>query len=203
MKLATPSAFARDPQIVQEFYNYRRRNVLDAIPNEAHFALARLEAELEARGDELLLVSQNVDDLHERAGSRRVIHMHGQILKARCLGCRVVCDWMGDLGLTDTCPSCGQQKRLRPDVVWFGEMPFFLSEIETALSAASIFVAIGTSGSVYPAAGFVSDARSWGVKCHELNLAPSDNAHLFDQRRYGVASQIIPAWVDDVLNGRL
>jgi NAD-dependent deacetylase len=199
MQLATPRAFGDDPQTVQEFYNCRRRNLLEAAPNAAHFALARLETGLAARGDELILVTQNVDDLHERAGGRRVLHMHGELLKARCTSCQAVFDWKGDLGLTDPCPSCGQHTRLRPHVIWFGESPLYRSEVESALAVAHLFVAIGTSGSVYPAAGFVSEARSWGVRCCELNLEPSDNAHLFDDRCYGTASQIVPAWVDDVL----
>jgi NAD-dependent deacetylase len=199
MQLATPAAFAHEPATVQEFYNDRRRGLLSARPNAAHFALARLEAGLTARGDELVLVSQNVDDLHERAGSLRVLHMHGDILKARCLGCQAVVDWRGDLGLANLCPLCRRNTRLRPNIVWFGEMPRHLSEIEQALSRATLFVAIGTSGSVYPAAGLVSDARAWGVRCCELNLKPSDNAHLFDDRHYGLASEVVPAWVEEIL----
>ena len=199
MKLATPEAFARDPKTVQAFYNARRTNLLGSYPNAAHFALARLEAGLAARGDELMLVTQNIDDLHERAGSRRVLHMHGELLKARCIGCGSVTPWREDLGGMDHCPACRQLGRLRPDVVWFGEMPLHLPEIKRVLVTAGLFVAIGTSGSVYPAAGFVQKARARGLRTCELNLEPSDNAHAFDERRYGAASAIVPTWVDEVL----
>jgi NAD-dependent deacetylase len=199
MKLATPEAFARDPHTVQAFYNARRRNLLEAQPNEAHRALARLEAGLAARGGQLMLVTQNIDDLHERAGSRRVLHMHGELLQASCLACEAVSAWREDLGAGEQCPQCGEAGRLRPNVVWFGEVPLHLLEIEDALAVADMFVAIGTSGSVYPAAGFVRQVRRNGVRTCELNLDPSDNAAMFDDRRYGPASTIVPAWVDDVL----
>ena len=199
MQLATPEAFARDPDTVQAFYNARRRNALAAEPNAAHRALAGLETSLASRGGELTLVTQNVDDLHERAGSRRVIHMHGELLRARCLACRTDSAWLSDLGAGERCPSCGAAGTLRPHVVWFGEMPLHMDEIEAALVAADLFVAIGTSGSVYPAAGFVALAREAGLRTCELNLEPSDNAHLFGERHYGAASAIVPAWVDAVL----
>ena len=201
MKLATPEAFARDPATVQAFYNARRRNLLGARPNAAHAALARLEAGLGARGDQLMLITQNIDDLHERAGSQRVIHMHGELLQARCLACHAVSVWREDLGAGEACPHCHALGRLRPNVVWFGEMPLHMGEIEDALALADLFVAIGTSGSVYPAAGFVQEVRSKGVPTCELNLEPSDNAHMFSECQYGAASEIVPAWVNTVLNG--
>jgi len=199
MKLATPEAFARDPGKVQAFYDMRRRGLLEARPNPAHHALARLEAELAGRGGELFLGTQNIDDLHERAGSRRVVHMHGELLKARCTGCGMVTEWRQDLGTADPCLRCGRAGTLRPHVVWFGEMPLGMDEIEDALRRADLFVAIGTSGSIYPAAGFVSGARLSGVRTCEINLAPSDNAREFDEARYGPAGEIVPAWVDEVL----
>lgn len=199
MKLATPEAFARDPHLVQAFYNARRRNLLGAGPNAAHAVLARLESCLATRGDELILVTQNVDDLHERAGTRRVIHMHGELLKARCLHCESVTGWKDDLGTGERCPSCTAPGMLRPHVVWFGEMPMHMDKIESALAGADLFVAIDTSGSVYPAAGFVRDARAAGLQTCELNLEPSDNADAFDTRRYGGATTIVPAWVDELL----
>lgn len=199
MKLATPEAFARDPETVQAFYNARRQNLLAAEPNAAHAALARLETELEGRGGELVLVTQNIDDLHERAGSRRVLHMHGELLKARCMRCAEVTAWTGDLGTRDACPACGQRGGLRPHVVWFGEMPFGMDQIFAALAGADLFVAIGTSGSVYPAAGFVAEARASGIRTCEINLDPSDNAGLFDEHLYGPASASVPAWVDRLL----
>src|SRR5918995_513710 len=157
MKLATPEAFAADPEKVHAFYNKRRRNLIEAEPNPAHFALARLKATLAERGGNLFLCTQNIDDLHERAGSRRVVHMHGELLKARCIWCEAVTEWRGDLGSENTCPSCGRVGGMRPHVVWFGEMPLEMDVIEAGLMGADLFVAIGTSGSVYPAAGFVAE----------------------------------------------
>ena len=196
MRLATPEAFACDPDTVLAFYDARRRNLLAAAPNAAHFALARLEAALASAGGELALVTQNVDDLHERAGSRRVLHMHGELLKARCVDCESVRAWTGDLLRCEPCPACGGG--LRPHVVWFGEMPFHKEEIELALERADLFVAIGTSGAVYPAAGFAAEARALGIPTLEINLEAADNAELFDDSRYGPASAAVPAWVDDV-----
>ena len=199
MRLATPEAFAADPAAVQAFYDARRRNLLDAAPNAAHDALARLAAGLAARGDRLTLVTQNVDDLHERGGSPAVLHMHGELLKVRCLSCGAVSPWQADVRPGDRCPACGTAGRLRPHVVWFGEVPMGLDAIEAALADASLFAAIGTSGSVYPAAGFVAAARERGIPTCELNLEPSDNSRLFDERRYGPATAVVPAWVDAVL----
>ncbi len=199
MKLATPEAFARDPATVQAFYNARRRNLLEAHPNSAHRALARLETGLNALGHQLTLVTQNIDDLHERAGSRRLIHMHGELLQARCLRCESVIVWQDDLGAAGSCPNCLAAGQLRPNVVWFGEMPLHMQEIGDALASADMFAAIGTSGSVYPAAGFVSEVQSRGVLTCEINLEPSDNAYMFHEQLYGAASAIVPAWVDKVL----
>lgn len=202
MKLATPEGFARDPVAVHEFYNLRRRNMIEAEPNEAHRALARLEAALESRGGRLTLCTQNIDDLHERGGSRRVMHMHGELLKIRCTACGAVAEWRENLGLDTPCPACRRAGSLRPHVVWFGEMPLGMEEIEDALLEADLFVAVGTSGSVYPAAGFVAQAREAGIRTCEINLEPADNAGLFDVGRYGTASRIVPAFVDEVLDGR-
>jgi NAD-dependent deacetylase len=199
MKLATPEAFAADPERVHDFYNMRRRDLLAARPNAAHAALAELERGLAGRGGRLWLCSQNIDDLHERAGSGFVHHMHGELLKARCTTCGAVHGWRDDLAVATPCPSCGQSGGLRPDVVWFGEMPVGLDEIETAIEESDLFVAIGTSGSVWPAAGFVEMARACGVRTAELNLEPSDNARVFDERRYGRAGEVVPAFVRDLL----
>jgi len=199
-EVATPEGFARDPVKVHGFYDARRRALAEAAPNAAHAALARLEAELEARGGRLFLCTQNIDDLHERAGARRVVHMHGELFKARCLACTAVADWRGDLGLAAACPGCQCAGRLRPDVVWFGEVPRFLDEIYAAVAEADLFVSIGTSGSVYPAAGLVAEARAAGVRTCEINLEPSENAYAFGERRYGPASEAVPAWVDEVLH---
>lgn len=199
MRLATPEAFARDPETVLAFYDARRRNLIGAAPNAAHFALARLEAALAAMGGELIVVTQNIDDLHERAGSRRVVHMHGELLKARCLVCESVWDWTQDLPPSERCPGCGGG--LRPHVVWFGEMPFHMEEIAQALERADLLAAIGTSGAVYPAAGFAAQARAFGIPTCEINLEAADNAGLFDESRYGPASAIVPAWADEIAAG--
>ena len=199
MKLATPEAFARDPETVLAFYDLRRRNLVNAKPNPAHFALARLERALSERGGSLTLVTQNIDDLHERAGSEKVIHMHGELLKARCLHCDSVRLWPDDLAPAHVCPECGRKGGLRPHVVWFGEKPLRLDDIDRALRRADLFVAIGTSGAVYPAAGFVAEARATGVLTCEINLEAADNADYFDEARYGPASEAVPAWVEEFL----
>jgi NAD-dependent deacetylase len=196
MQLATPEAFAGNPALVHEFYNARRRNLLAASPNAAHVALARLEARLSPRGGGLILVTQNIDDLHERAGSTRVIHMHGELLKARCTSCGAVSECRDDLAVDSRCGCAGA---LRPHVVWFGETILCLDEICAALESADLFVAIGTSGAVYPAAGLVRAARARGLRCCELNLEASENAEEFDDRRYCPASEIVPSWVEEIL----
>ena len=197
--VATPEAFARDPARVQAFYDARRRGLLDPAiqPNAAHRALARLEAEWPAP---VLLVTQNIDDLHERGGSRAPLHMHGEILKARCLACRGVFPAPRDLAPGPACPGCGQGP-LRPHVVWFGEMPLEMDRIEAALEACQLFVSIGTSGNVYPAAGFVELALAAGARTVELNLERSLGAARFDEGRYGPASVVVPAFVDTLLAG--
>ena len=198
-EVATPEAFLRDPERVHAFYNDRRRGLLSAevAPNAAHAALARLERDWPG---EVLLVTQNIDDLHERAGSRNLIHMHGEILKARCEACGAVADWRDELTVATSCPACGEVGSMRVHVVWFGEMPFEMDRIYAALASASLFVSIGTSGSVYPAAGFVQEARMIG-RAHtvELNLEPSDAASLFHEARHGPASELVPAFVEQLL----
>jgi NAD-dependent deacetylase len=187
--------------MVYEFYNQRRRRLAEAEPNQAHFALA----ELEKSGRPLVLVTQNVDDLHERAGSSSVIHMHGELKRALCLSCRKSCPWPGDLGPADGCPSCGGH--LRPDVVWFGETPYRMGEIERYLSQAGVFASIGTSGTVYPAAGFLAAAKASGAKTVEVNLAPAIGGGGglgeggVDEGFYGPATRSVPKWVASVLGG--
>ncbi len=198
--VATPEAFRRDPARVQAFYNARRRQLADAAvrPNAAHAALARLERDWPGT---VLLVTQNIDDLHERAGSRNLIHMHGELGKARCTRCGGVMAWPGDLGTGDYCPLCNKTGALRPHVVWFGEMPLEMERITAALAACDLFVSIGTSGAVYPAAGFVAEVRG-RARTVELNLEPSDGAGRFDEARYGPATAIVPAFVDELLRAR-
>jgi len=195
--VATPEAFARDPDLVLRFYDMRREAIQTKEPNAAHRALARLDA---AWPGELLIVTQNVDDLHERAGARRVLHMHGEHLLAWCTACDQRSRWTGPLIHRPACPACGAPK-LRPDVVWFGEMPYRMDEIYDALRGADLFVSIGTSGAVYPAAGFVRQARELGIATLELNLEPSQGSRWFEQARHGPATSLVPAWVDEVLAG--
>ncbi len=198
-EVATPEGFAADPLKVHAFYNARRENLAAAAPNAAHRALARLEAAVEAGGGEFTLCTQNVDDLHEQAGSRRVLHMHGELDKTRCADCGEVRADAGPLSLERACGGCGAVGRERPDVVWFGEIPMHMDALGAAIGRADLFSAIGTSGSVYPAAGFVTEARAAGVRTCELNLEPSENARLFDERRYGPASEVVPAWVEETI----
>jgi NAD-dependent deacetylase len=195
--VATPEAFARDPARVHAFYNARRAQLADAnvMPNAAHLALATLERRWPGA---FLLVTQNVDDLHERAGSLRLVHMHGELRRARCTRCDAGHAWTADLDTTTRCPSCLISGRMRPDIVWFGEMPFHMERIGAALRRCELFVAIGTSGNVYPAAGFVADVRHRALTV-ELNLEPSEGAALFDEVHHGPASEIVPAFVARLL----
>lgn len=199
--VATPEAFVRDPDLVLRFYDMRREAIQTKQPNAAHLALARLEREWQAAGrGTVTLVTQNVDDLHDRAGSRNLIHMHGEHLKAWCLACDSRSGWRGALIGRPECPVCGESA-LRPDIVWFGEMPYRMDEIYEALREADLFVSIGTSGAVYPAAGFVRGAREVGARCLELNLEESQGSRWFHESRLGPAGDLVPAWVEQVLKG--
>ncbi|QJA05945.1 NAD-dependent deacylase [Thermosulfurimonas marina] len=195
-EVATPEGFRRNPRLVHEFYNARRRDLLRVRPNPAHRALAELERRFPG---EVLLVTQNVDDLHERAGSKRVLHIHGELLKVRCEACGGIFREEGEVFPETPCPACGKTGGLRPHVVWFGEEPFYLPEVYEALLSCDLFVAIGTSGTVWPAAGFVEVARRAGAHCVEINLKPAENAHLFQEHRYGPASREVPKWVEEIL----
>ena len=190
--VATPEAFARDPARVHAFYNARRAQLATVEPNAAHHALARLE-----RGwpGPVLLVTQNVDDLHDRAGSRP-LHMHGELRRARCVACAGTMPWMADLSTATPCPACGAAA-LRPDVVWFGELPMGMDRIAAALAGCELFVSIGTSGTVYPAAGFVADAAH--ARTVELNLEPSAGSASFDEAHHGPATEVVPAFVERLL----
>lgn len=196
--VATPEAFARDPDRVDAFYNARRARLLsDKVqPNAAHRALARLESEWP---DEVLLVTQNIDNLHEGAGSRNVVHMHGELLKACCRACGAILPWEEPMTRTSACPACATLGELRVHVVWFGEMPVGLERIFAALTQADLFISIGTSGAVYPAAGFVAVAQEQGAHRVELNLEESEGFALFQEAHYGPASEIVPAYVDKIL----
>jgi NAD-dependent deacetylase len=197
--VATPQAFRRDPVLVQRFYDARRAALVRVAPNAAHAALARLDRDWP--GD-LLIVTQNVDDLHDRAAATlgldapRLVHMHGALRSALCARCGTAVAWDGDLTGADPCPCGG---RLRPDIVWFGEMPYHMDRVEAALATCDLFVSIGTSGNVYPAAGFVDAARAAGARTLELNLEPSAGSDRFDDAHHGPAGVLVPAWVDTIL----
>jgi len=194
--VATPEAFERDPVLVQRFYDARRAQLREVEPNAAHRALARLDAQWPG---ELLIVTQNVDDLHERGGAERVLHMHGALRSVWCRACDGRMRWEADLSGKQACPRCTATGRMRPDIVWFGEMPYGMDAIDAALMNADLFVSIGTSGAVYPAAGFVQTARYCGARTLELNLEPSQGSMFFHESRFGRAGELVPAWVDEVL----
>ena len=193
--VATPEGFARDPELVLRFYDSRRAALAGVEPNAAHRALARLQAE--HRGH-VTIVTQNVDDLHERGGAERVIHMHGRLRAALCASCGERTDWDAPMLDQPPCPACGE-RALRPDVVWFGEMPYHMEAIYSALGEADLFVSIGTSGAVYPAAGLVQEAAATGARTLELNLEESEGSHWFDEARHGPAGVLVPGWVKEML----
>ena len=194
-EVATPEGFAKNPTLVHDFYNARRANALEAAPNAAHRALARLQG---ARAG-VTLITQNIDDLHERGGAREVIHMHGEIMRALCGACGARWEAPRVMGRGDACPVCGA-RAVRPDIVWFGEYPYHMERIAGALAACDLFVAIGTSGEVYPAAGFVEEAAGFGAETLEINLEPSAPGR-FDRVITGPATHAVPAWVAEVLGG--
>ncbi|MCS3459168.1 Sir2 family NAD+-dependent deacetylase [Aeromonas sp. BIGb0445] len=196
--VATPEGYHRDPVLVQGFYNARRQQLQQEQihPNPAHYALARLER---LYPEQITLITQNIDNLHERAGSQRLIHMHGELLRARCPVSGQVIEWRGDLHQEELCSCCQFPQPLRPHVVWFGEMPLGLDRIYGALAQCDLFISIGTSGAVYPAAGFVHEAGLNGAHTIELNLEPSELESQFDEKRYGPASLLVPAYVDELL----
>lgn len=194
--VATPEGFAKDPAMVHEFYNMRRRAHADVKPNAAHAALARLTQ----HHPDTYIVTQNVDCLHELAGTKNLIHMHGEAMKSFCLKCEDRRPWTGDMSAETPCPSCSAAGGLRPDVVWFGEMPYHMETIARLLQRCDLFISIGTSGHVYPAAGFVAAARKSGAHTVELNLEPSQGAKNFVQSIYGRATQVVPAFVEQVLS---
>lgn len=196
-EVASPEGFSENPDLVLRFYNIRRAQMGEVEPNAAHLALARLEREWPGG---VLLVTQNVDDLHERAGTENLIHMHGELRKVRCNRCGVAFSWQGDQSRKDECPRCRRRGGMRPHIVWFGEVPFELERIYQALEACGCFVSIGTSGHVYPAAGFVQEANPYAYTL-ELNLEASKGASRFFEQRSGRASELVPAWVDELLSG--
>lgn len=195
--VATPDAFRRNPRLVQSFYDERRAKLDTVEPNAAHLALAELERRWSGS---FLLVTQNVDDLHERAGSSSPLHMHGELRKGWCLACDQRFCWTGPMGKGARCPVCAAAGQVRPDIVWFGEMPYEMERIDEALRECDLFVSIGTSGAVYPAAGFVQTARYVGAHCVELNLDPSQGSLFFHETRLGRAADIVPPWVQELLN---
>lgn len=195
--VATPEAYVRNPERVQNFYNMRRAQLKTVEPNGAHQALAKLQAE--HTGD-VTIVTQNVDNLHERGGAEHVIHMHGELSKIRCRACATVHEWDGDCTQETPCPTCRRTETLRPHIVWFGEMPFHMDEIAAKLEACDLFISVGTSGNVYPAAGFVANVQEYG-RAHtiEVNLEPSEGATLFAEHRHGKAGELLPVLVAELL----
>jgi NAD-dependent protein deacetylase/lipoamidase len=198
MEIATPEAFASNPGLVYRFYNSRRRKLVEAQPNAAHRALARLEREFTGT---VFLVTQNVDDLHERAGCGQVCHMHGELAAVLCQHCGESRTTAEDYDDSSSCPGCDKQGGLRPDVVWFGEMPYHMGEIEQHISRCDLFVAIGTSGVVYPAAGFVQEALRWGAHTVEINKELSEVTGLFHEQRQGLATEEVEKIVGELLAG--
>ena len=196
--VASPEGFRRNPALVQQFYNMRRQQLkeVSVAPNAAHKSLAELQ---QAYKGECLLVTQNVDDLHQRAGAKNVRAMHGQLRKAFCEQCFYEQEQYSDLNIDDSCPQCGEIGTLRPDIVWFGEMPKYMDEIYTALERCDLFLAIGTSGNVYPAAGFVQAAKQAGAYTIEVNLESASNSRYFDESRIGMASKMVPHLVKEIL----
>jgi len=192
--VATPQAFRRDPETVHRFYNLRRAQLKTVHPNAAHHALAKLEQDWAGQGS-FLLITQNVDDLHDRAGSKNLLHMHGEIRKLLCTACRHTARHEDDLSPAHTCPACGKVGKVRPDIVWFGEIPYHMDEIQHALDQADIFAAIGTSGLVYPAAGFADHASQNGRNCHTVEINPAPTGGPFAQTFPGPATTAVPAWI--------
>ena len=195
-EVATPQGFAANPAKVHAFYNARRAGLAGIKPNPAHAALAKLEKR--HKGD-FLLVTQNIDNLHEAAGSKKLVHMHGELARALCVHCGLRAEWTGDMATDTPCPHCHTSGGMRPDVVWFGEMPYHMNRIYDALSRCDLFISIGTSGNVYPAAGFVEEASMAGAHTVELNLEPSEGVSHFDEVIHGRAGEIVPAYVEKIL----
>lgn len=195
-QVATPEGFAADPKLVHRFYNLRRAALSSVEPNAAHKALAKLQTGFDGQ---VTLVTQNVDDLHERGGSPKVIHMHGELRSAFCTACQHRWQQFEDLSIETPCPACQTKGGPRPDIVWFGEMPYEMDRIERALQTCDLFVSIGTSGAVYPAAGFVQLAHMHGARTLELNLEPSQGSAFFSETRHGPATQLVPEWVASLL----
>ncbi len=199
-QVATPQGYAADPALVHRFYNQRRAQLSTVEPNAAHIALARLEKGLIERGGYLTIVTQNVDDLHERGGADTVIHMHGELRSHLCAKCGSRWPSEAETSLESVCPKCETVGKVRPDIVWFGEMPYRMDTIETTILNCDLFVSIGTSGAVYPAAGYVQMARALDKATLEINLERSEGSHFFDETRLGKAGELVPAWVDEVLS---
>lgn len=196
--VASPEAFKKQPDLVHRFYNLRRAALQTVEPNAAHHALVRLEREWPGP---FLHITQNVDDLNERAGARKLLHMHGQLRQVRCTWCRTVLTWDGDLETSSTCPECSRTGKLRPDIVWFGEMPYYIDEIMRALDAVDIFLCIGTSGVVYPAAGFARLAAEHGcARLIEMNLERTGISDHFTEQRHGPATVVVPALAGELLS---
>ena len=199
--VATPEAFIRDPELVHRFYNERRQHLLNGIkPNAGHKALADFEKSFKGQGGEFMLITQNIDNLHEQAGSQHIRHMHGELLSIRCQQSDQLFTCHNDSDPQMACRCCQQIGNLRPHVVWFGEMPLYMDEIQQALSKCDLFISIGTSGNVYPAAGFFQMAKQYGAHTIELNLEASQSGSLFDEQHYGPATTLLPQYLPSLLD---
>jgi NAD-dependent deacetylase len=190
--VVTREGFAREPARVHDFYNLRRRELLAAKPNPAHEALAVLDA---VRSREVLIVTRNIDDLHQRAGSQAVIHTHGELLKARCTICTKISDRYDDILADTACPVCGNAGHLRPHVVWVGEEPLGIARVYEALAQCTLFLAIGAAGGSEPGRSFLAAARRAGARTIEFNPKASPAAADFDERHHGPLAETVADWV--------
>lgn len=197
-EVASPEGFANNPALVHRFYNQRRKQLSSgqAQANTAHLALAKLESAL---GERFHLITQNVDNLHEQAGNKRVLHMHGELLKVKCQVTGLSYAMHTDISTKSICECCNSNGNLRPDIVWFGEIPYHMDAIERILSNTDVFISIGTSGNVYPAAGFVQLTNAYGAYSLEINLIPSETHNAFHEHRYGRATQVVNELVEQLL----
>lgn len=195
--VATIDAFERNPEYVHRFYNELKPAISEAKPNPAHLALAKLEKEYTGRVD---IITQNVDTLHEKAGNNNVWHIHGQIDQAVCLNCGEVVETWGEMNSQSICPKCHLQGKLKPNIVFFGEQLLYMDHVEKLLRQCDLFLSVGTSGVVYPAAGFVQIAKLNGADTYEFNLEPSANSYLFDHHSYGLSGTTLPPFVNELIN---
>ena len=194
--VATIEAYLRNPDYVHQFYNDMRPELFKAEPNPAHLAITDLQSNYPAQID---IVTQNVDTLHEKAGNKNIYHIHGQINQIVCLNCGHVFETWGDISSEDKCEKCGVVGMLKPNIVFFGENLLYMDKVDNLLKSCDLFISIGTSGVVYPAAGFVQIAKMFGADTIELNMEQTSNNRLFDRHIYGPAGTTLPALVQELI----